>query len=70
MVEQLVKVAVVVVDVAIIRRVVTIFVQNSKSYTAIYAHCIDGHVALVPCLLLYDTEDTVAKILRTDAHHV
>ena len=70
MVEQLVQVAVIVVDVAVVWRVVAVFIQDSKSYTAIYAHRIDGHVALVPCLLLYDTEDTVAKILRTDAHHV
>ena len=64
------KVAVIVIDVAGVRSIVAVFVQNSKCYTAIDAQSVDRHKAFVTSLLLYDTEDAIAEVLGADTYHV
>jgi hypothetical protein len=64
MVEQLVKVAVVVIDVASVWRVVVVFLQDGKGNLGVDAQRVDWHEAFVARLLLDDAELAVAKILR------
>ena len=70
MVQQFMQIRIVVVDVARIWRMVTIFLQYGKGYTAVDAQRVDRHEALVAGLLLNYRELTVSKVLRTDTHQV
>ena len=54
MVKQLMKVAIVVVDVTSVWRMVVVFFENSKCDTAVDAQSVDRHKAFVTSLLLYD----------------
>ena len=62
MVEQLVKVAVVVIDVASVWRVVVVFLQDGKGNLGIDAQRVDWHEAFVACLLLDYREMPVLKV--------
>ena len=69
-VQEFMQIGVVVVDVASIRCMVVVLLQDSEGDTAVDAQAVDGHKALVTRLLLNDGELTVAEILRTDANQV
>jgi hypothetical protein len=70
MVEQLVKVAVVVIDVANVWRVVVVFFKDSKSYPCINAERVNRHKTFIAGLLLHDAKLTIAEVLRRYTHKV
>ena len=61
-VQKLMQIRVVVINVARIWRMVTIFLQYCKGDTAIYAQRVDGNETFIARLLLYDGELTVLKV--------
>jgi hypothetical protein len=69
-VEQLVKVAVVVIDVANVWRVVVVFFKDSKSYPCINAERVNRHKTFIAGLLLHDAKLTIAEVLRRYTHKV
>ena len=63
-VQKFMQIRVVVVDVARIWRMVAIFLQYGKGDTAVDAHRVDGHKALVSRFLLHDAELSILEVLR------
>ena len=70
MVEQLMKVAVIVINVACVWCMVIVSFKDGKGYSGVDAQSVDRHKAFVTSLLLDDRELAVAEVLRTDAHKV
>ena len=64
------KVAVVVVDVADIRSMIAVLLQNGKRNLCVDAQCIYRHKAFVASLLLHDAELTIAEVFWRYAHKV
>ena len=70
MVEQLMKVAVIVIDVACVWCMVIVSFKDGKGYPCINAERVNRHKTFIAGLLLHDAKLTVAEVLRTDAHKV